>query len=50
VEKWLVENLGKNIIKDMAQLNASFGYREVKQVEGNFNVNISMGKYGDLSD
>lgn len=45
LEAWLLENDGKNTIKDLAALNHSFEYRDTKQIEGSIDVNIKMGKY-----
>lgn len=50
IEQWLLENEGKNTIKDMAALNHSFGYRDTKAVEGTINVNVNLGKLDTLSD
>ena len=49
IEQYLLENTGKNAIKDILALNHSFGYRETKDVNANINVNLNLGDMGDYS-
>lgn len=49
IEKYLLENEGKNVIKNMAALNHSFDYRDTKQIDSNINLNVSLGKYEDYA-
>jgi hypothetical protein len=51
VEKYLIENDGKNAIKDLAALNASFGYKQASEQNINVNANIKLipGKLDELS-
>jgi transcriptional regulator with XRE-family HTH domain len=50
IERYLIENTGKNTIKDIAALNRSHGYRDTKQIDHTISGNINLGILQKHSD